>query len=352
MKEFTEKPRQGRGGRKPALYLVLDCETATLPFADEIALDAKQKLKIAIAKPLIYDLGWRIIDRTGFVYSEHSYIITEIFAVPSVFNTAYYREKRPIYLDRLDCGETVLKPWKEVRDIFMEDMQRADYVVAYNAMFDYKKAIPFTELYINKLYSRTYQEWEADQYRRCVSIVKEKAPKTTEREFDPEYFIFRGIARPIIDLWGVACRLLINTVAYKELCVSGGMISPSGEFFKSSAESTYRYIMEMLDFNEAHTAIDDARIESEILRRALHKAKVPEGIIYFPFKELGTTHEFLLGHKRGHKKEYAEVVINKMREKWDEMIMEGKAESRYASGFLNRMLALCEEFGIQAVIDR
>ena len=51
---------------KTKRYLMLDCETATLPFADEIAgNNPERKKRIAIAKPLIYDIGWTITNRKG-----------------------------------------------------------------------------------------------------------------------------------------------------------------------------------------------------------------------------------------------------------------------------------------------
>lgn len=99
--------------RRKKYYLVLDCETATLPMVKDYDETARQK--IAIAKPLIYDLGWQIIDRNGKVYSRKSFLISEIFSVPSVFNTAYYASKRPIYIDRLQKDETILTDWKRQR---------------------------------------------------------------------------------------------------------------------------------------------------------------------------------------------------------------------------------------------
>ena len=51
-------------------YLVLDCETATLPYAHNF--NGEQRKTIAIAKPLIYDLGWKIIDGNGKVYRRKS----------------------------------------------------------------------------------------------------------------------------------------------------------------------------------------------------------------------------------------------------------------------------------------
>ena len=71
-------------------YLTLDTETATLPFANEMAKTASEKQKIAIAKPLVYDIGWTITDRAGNVYKKVNYLIQETFFVPNVFNTAYY----------------------------------------------------------------------------------------------------------------------------------------------------------------------------------------------------------------------------------------------------------------------
>ena len=74
--------------RRRKYYMVLDCETATLPYAAK--LDAAAKQKVAIAKPLIYDLGWQIIDAKGRVYRRRSFLISEIFSVPEIFDTAYY----------------------------------------------------------------------------------------------------------------------------------------------------------------------------------------------------------------------------------------------------------------------
>ena len=77
--------------------MVVDTETATLPFANEIAAgNPERKKRIAIAKPLVYDIGWTICDRAGNIYEKKQFLIAETFAVPAVFNTAHYAEKRPI----------------------------------------------------------------------------------------------------------------------------------------------------------------------------------------------------------------------------------------------------------------
>ena len=97
--------------RRRKYYLVLDCETATLPCAGNLPAEAKKN--VAIAKPLIYDLGWKIIDKKGRVYSRKNFLISEIFSVPSIFDTAYYASKRPLYLEKLETQpNTIQEPYE------------------------------------------------------------------------------------------------------------------------------------------------------------------------------------------------------------------------------------------------
>ena len=77
--------------RRRKCYLIVDCETETLPFVKDFPECARKK--IAIAKPLIYDIGWTVIDKKGRIYKKKNFLISEIFSVPSVFNTAYYAER-------------------------------------------------------------------------------------------------------------------------------------------------------------------------------------------------------------------------------------------------------------------
>ena len=138
---------------KKLTYMVLDCETATLPISKEIARNAEESKKLSIALPLIYDIGWVIVDRKGNIIKSYQSLVAEIFSVPSIFNTAYYAEKRPLYLEMLKKGETKVRSWNEIMEEFVRDLQEVNFVGAYNSMFDFKKAIPYTELYISKLCS-------------------------------------------------------------------------------------------------------------------------------------------------------------------------------------------------------
>ena len=274
-------------------YIVLDCETATLPEA--INYDGEERKNIAIAKPLIYDLGWKVIDAQGRTYARKNYLISEIFSVPAIFDTAYYASKRCIYLEKLAKGEITLTDWKTASAELVEDMDACVAVGAYNSMFDYKKAIPFTDLYISKLYSPDFHDW-LNYQNKILPWLARGHKNENPNGFDETIFRFRGKEYPLFDLWGLSCRHILNCDEYKNMCLDNDWQTASGKYFKTSAETAFRFFSETLDFEEAHTAIDDAEIESilfaEICKRT--KKKFEMGIIYFPFRELGTVEDFIL----------------------------------------------------------
>jgi hypothetical protein len=272
--------------RRRKYWLILDCETATLPLVNEYPPDDRKT--IAIAKPLIYDLGWQIIDNKGNVYSRRSYLISEIFSVPAIFDTAYYASKRPIYLEKLEKNEIILTDWKTATKQLEYELSLVQAVGAYNSMFDFKKAIPFTELYINSLYSSHYYEWEEIQRKSCNAIVYDKQ-KTSNSNFDPMLFKFRGKVYPLFDVWGLSCKHILNNDNYKNFCLRNDYLTASKKYFSTTAENCFRFVNNEENFIESHTAIEDAEIESKIFA-IVHKktkGKFEMGIIYFPFRILG-----------------------------------------------------------------
>ena len=283
-----EKERKLDKRRK--YYLILDCETATLPYASKFGGDKKKA--ISIAKPLIYDLGWTICDAKGKIYRKRSYLITEIFSVPSVFNTAYYKEKRPQYLEKLKVGSISLRTWKEATEVLERDLLEVQAVGAYNTAFDFKKAIPFTEKYIEALYSNDFQHWEEVQEKVCDNIVRGKkaGKRDGAPEFDPYNFQFRNNFYPIFDIWGLACKYLLNTDEYRNTCLANNWITASGKYYQTSAEKVFAYLMNDWEFLESHTAIEDAEIESAIFGKIVEKVGIKGiefEIIFFSFRIVG-----------------------------------------------------------------
>lgn len=293
-------------------YLVLDTETATLPFANDIAKNESQKKSIAIAKPIVYDIGWVIQDRKGNIEKEANYLVQETFFVPQVFNTAYYKDKRPLYIKMLDEKKIVAKNWDEIINELYRDLCYVDIGTAYNACFDFKKAIPFTEKYIKHLYSADFQQWEDEQRKKCIKIAKSGKSTDKNPDYLKPHLKLRGEEFPIADLWGIACKNLIMTQGYKKYCLDNKLVTNSVKYFKTSAETTFQYLLKKYDFVEEHTALSDAKIEAAILVKALQKKKVEPGIEPFPFRLLGTTFDWIL--EKPSRKKYVPMILELLSE--------------------------------------
>lgn len=277
--------------RRREYFLILDCETACLPHVADLA--PVQRKTVGISKPLIYDIGWTIIDRQGRTYDRKNFLISEIFSVPAIFDTAYYADKRPLYLEKLQAGEIVLTDWRTATKELEDALNAVKAVGAYNAAFDFKKAIPFTELYINKLYSPDFHDWlDYQNYLIDRAANGSRNKRTTSRKpaDENEIFRFRGGVYPLFDIWALACEYIMDSDEYRDFAWEEGWITDSGKYYKTSAEVAYRFLSRNREFVEAHTALDDAEIESEILASIIRKdkKKLKMGIVAFPFRIVGT----------------------------------------------------------------
>jgi hypothetical protein len=171
----------------------------------------------------------------------------------------------------------------------VKDMDETAAVGAYNAMFDFKKAIKFTEEYITNLYSENYYEWEQDQHRK-IDYILENPKSENDREFNPDIFEYRGKTYPLFDIWGLSCENLLNNDEYRQYCKDNNLTTASGMYYPTNAETAYKFVKGQDDFVEAHMAVEDTDIECELLAEVFKKVKPKDmtmGIIYFPFRILG-----------------------------------------------------------------
>ena len=90
-------------------------------------------------------------------------------------------------------------------------------------------------------------------------------------------------------VWYLACQYLLNCDEYRAYCKANNFYSHSKGFYSTTAEKCYSFVAENTDFIEAHTALNDAEIESFIFQKIVQKAKnkVDIGIIYFPHRIVG-----------------------------------------------------------------
>jgi hypothetical protein len=258
-------------------FMILDCETATTPKANEN--------KLGLDFPLIYDFGYILTDSKGAIVETESTLIEEIFNDDALFNTAYYAVKKPLYLEKLAKNEIAIDTWKNVSAKFEEILKKYNPVVcAYNAQFDLKKAIATTEMFFKGL------EEKGNFWKNQLDEKIEN--KINKVKFTGEYipnpcFRFRKSDYEIIDIWRVACENLLNTDKFRNYAFENGFLTKSN-YPQTSAEIVYRYLFFAENFIEEHTAFADAVIEKQILFKVFQqKQKYNKGIIGFPFRVIG-----------------------------------------------------------------
>lgn len=182
--------------------------------------------------PLLYDIGWAIVDTHGNVYRERSFINREIFFLENeLMNTAYYANKLPLYYKRIFKGETKVANFRTIRKIFFEDI--AEYgikeVCAHNARFDYLST------------NNTIRWLTKSKYR---------------------YFLPYGIE--VWDTLKMARSVVGKMPTYRKFCEENGYTYGNNQL-RFTAEILYQFITKDTDFTEEHTGLSDVMIEKEIL---------------------------------------------------------------------------------------
>ena len=212
---------------KPTLFVVTDIETT-------------------MRKRIAFDIGWRIIDKSGREYNKGSFVIREAFR----HDVPFYADKLGHYFD--DAYSQLIRPATivEVRNEYnrqIAELQAAGHRViacAYNAAFDFKY-LPHT---FNVLMGTSDIRWMAQR----VEIMD------------------------IWDFWG--SNVPLDYTAQP---------TASGKYVSTSAESAYRWEMKQADFEERHIAWHDCLIESDILLKAIRRKK-PMPVVSRPSELAGS----------------------------------------------------------------
>lgn len=207
----------------------------------------------SLGSPLVYDIGFTIHDKKGNIYERRSYVVREIFYKErKKMKTAYYADKLPYYRKGIKEGKWIVKSFWEIRKEIYTFIKEYNIkaVVAYNAGFD-TKALNSTLNYLSK--------------------------------FDKKQTFFSEKMN-VYCSWGMACETLFKQKTFLKLAKKNEWISECGNV-KTSAEIAFRYINRQLDFEEAHTALEDAIIETAIFAKcvATHK-KMTKTIFNMPWR--------------------------------------------------------------------
>lgn len=187
----------------------------------------------SLEKPFCYNVGYRVMNDSGKIIIEREYVIEQIWQNLPLFSTAYYAEKRPIYVGQMRSRKVKMEKWGYVCQQMIRDIKNLEieYAYAYNSPFD------------EKVFN-----WNCDWFK-------------TQNPFD---------TIPILDIKGLANNFITNTDEYKDYCETHELFTDSGNY-SATAESVYKFIANNNDFIEAHTALNDSQIESEILFVCLDK---------------------------------------------------------------------------------
>lgn len=187
-----------------------------------------------LGNPLVYDLGYLVADlETGAILKTRSYTIKDTFNDLPTFETAYYKEKRPLYLADLMIDQAVLINFDYALRQLKKDINKFEVqdLYAYNSAFDIRAI------------------------RGTAEKFKVNCNPATE-------------IVDIMDFIGV----ITETEDYKKFCVENGyMTKHKRPQCQKKAETLKRYLSNDIKFTEDHTALSDSGIELEILLNALER---------------------------------------------------------------------------------
>lgn len=195
--------------------IILDCETTN-----------------SLEEPLVYDIGFIVATINGDIISKHSFVVADIFLDKELMQSAYFADKIPQYWKEIKEGSRTLTSFNNIKWTLRHIMKEHNItkVFAYNCRFDYM-ALATTQRYI------TSSKW------------RYLFPYGTEFH----------------DILALSRHLLIKNDDYKKFCVENGYLTANNRP-QVSAEVVARYFFDK-DFTESHTAIEDCKIEFEILKK-------------------------------------------------------------------------------------
>ena len=209
-------------------FIVLDTETTN-----------------SLDDPIMYDIGWAIINEKGEVLITRSYVVEEVFMNLEMMSSAYYADKRSLYWDGIEDGSRIMTNLFSIRAQLLKDCKEynVQFIAAHNARFDARS-------------TRTTQRY------------------LTKSRF--RFFLPYGIE--IWDTLKMARKAFSKDEEYTAFCDKYNYYTQNHQK-RFTAEILYRFLTGNNDFNEAHTGLEDVLIEKEILMACMERGVV-DGRLY------------------------------------------------------------------------
>lgn len=191
---------------------------------------------ISLNRPFCYNLGYIIVDDKGKTLQQRNLIIKQIYDNKPLFATAYYYCKKPLYISAMKGKKAKKVLWGVACKTMQHDIEKYNIQIAYayNARFDIQ-TMSFNHSYFNNKIR------PLDSVKVCDIMDY----------LDP----------------------LTNTKQYKDYCFNNGFVTAhTTPRPRKTAESVYSYITQQPNYKEEHTALEDSKIEYEILKTCLKLA--------------------------------------------------------------------------------
>lgn len=186
----------------------------------------------SLERPFCYNIGLVIANtETKEILAKREWIVDQIWNNAELFSTAYYSEKRPIYVNRMRARKVVKDKWgyimQRISSLFKE--YEISGVYAYNSPFD-EKVFNFNS------------EWFKTQ-----NPIEEL---------------------PIFDIRGYIHARVAWLPEYQKFCLDNSRFTDSGNY-STTAETVFQFFSKNNTFKEEHTALSDSEIEWEILLKSI-----------------------------------------------------------------------------------
>lgn len=187
----------------------------------------------SLNKPFCYNIGYVIVNDKGEVLKKADYVVEQIWHNLPLFQTAYYADKRPLYVSAMRSRKTDMEKFGYITQAMSRDIKAFEvtHAYAYNSSFDEKVF-----------------EFNCDWFK-CINP-------------------FDNVA--IHDIRGFAHCFLCNVPGYEIFCEEHKLFTESGNY-STTAEAVFRYVSGNTDFEEEHTALADSEIEADILFECLSR---------------------------------------------------------------------------------
>ena len=188
---------------------------------------------VSLEKPFCYNIGYTIVNvDNGETLVKRDYVVEQVWHNPMLFITAYYADKRDIYVATMRSRKTVMAKYGYICQAMIRDFIKFEVAGAYafNSPFD------------DKVFT-----YNSDWFK-CNNP-------------------FDNI--PIFDIRGYVHQFMVDD-NFKKFCEDNGYFTDSGNY-STTAEVMYRYLTGNTDFIEEHTALSDSEIEAEILLECIKR---------------------------------------------------------------------------------